>query len=138
MAALCAHLFISGNSKVLSCLPPTEDAFKQHLLRSLSATLVQKRAHIAAPDLPSAIMFGWKMGEKSLEPVTMLLSPLPELAHCLTSCRCVGSKCTRTCSCEKLQVPCSVACKCEGKEDKCIGTAPLRTLVEHESSDESD
>ena len=47
LAALRAHLFMaSERSKDLRCTPPTEDAFKQHLLRCLYATLVQKRAHM--------------------------------------------------------------------------------------------
>lgn len=134
LAALRTHLFIAGgNSKDLRCLPPTEDSFRQHLLRCLYATLVQKRAHVPHPVLPVVTTFGWTM-ETFLQPVPMLLPPFPELTQSLTSCKCVASKCTKNCSCKKSKVPCCVACKCEGKEGKCD-----RTLFSvEESSDDSD
>ena len=134
LAALRTHLFIAGgNSKDLRCLPPTEDSFRQHLLRCLYATLVQKRAHVPHPVLPVVTTFRWTM-ETFLQPVPMLLPPFPELTQSLTSCKCVASKCTKNCSCKKSKVPCCVACKCEGKEGKCD-----RTLFSvEESSDDSD
>ena len=76
-SALRAHLFISGGkSKDLSGLPPTADAFKQHLMRSLLATHTQKHAYVA---VPPATTFGWKMGAMHLEPVSMTVWPLLKL-----------------------------------------------------------
>ena len=78
LAALRAHLFISGgNTKDLRGLPLTADVFKQHLMRSLLATFVQKHAHLAVPTLPPATTFGWKKGATNLEPVIMTVPPFP-------------------------------------------------------------
>ena len=135
LAALRAHLFIaSGNSKDLRCIPPTEDAFKQHLLRCLYATLVQKRAHMPHPVLPQVTSFGWIM-KTHLQPVSMLLPPFPEVTQSLRSCKCVASKCIKNCSCKKSKVPCCVACKCEGKESKCGRTLNLSILAEQDDAE---
>lgn len=138
LAAFRAHLFIAGgNSKDLRSLPPTEDAFKQHLLRCLYATLVQKRAHVQHPTLPAVTSFGWIMGTY-LQPVSMLKPPFPELTQSLASCKCVTSRCIRNCSCKKSKVPCCVACRCEGKEDKCDRTQNLSILAEQDVPSDTD
>ena len=41
LPAFRSHLFLSGAKKDLQSLPPTDDAWKQHLLRSLYATIVK-------------------------------------------------------------------------------------------------
>ena len=72
LAALHARLFISGEkSKDLRGLPLTDNAFKQHLLRSLLAALVQKKAQVAIPMLSLTPAFAWKMGITHLEPISI-------------------------------------------------------------------
>ena len=90
LAELHAHLFISrGKSKDLRGMPPTDDVFKQHLLRSLLATHVQKKVHVTIPVLTPAPTFGWKVDVTHLESISVMFLPFPELTRSLTSCRCV-------------------------------------------------
>ena len=138
LAAFRAHLFIAGgSSKDLRSLPPTEDAFRQHLFRCLYATLVQKRAHLQHPSLPPATSFGWIM-DSYLQPVPMTKPSFPELTQTLASCKCVTSKCTKNCSCKKAKLPCCLACKCEGKEDKCDRTQNSSNVVDQDFSSDSE
>lgn len=52
------------------------------MLRSLFATLVQKRSHAPFPVLPQAVTtFGWQMGLAHFEPVKTVLPPFPELSQ---------------------------------------------------------
>ena len=54
---LRAHLY--GHFKGdLRCLPPTEDALKQHVLRALSQILISKSAHLSQPDIPDPTEYG--------------------------------------------------------------------------------
>ena len=133
LAAFRAHLFIAGgSSKDLRSIPPTEDAFKQHLLRCLYATLVQKRAHVQHPTIPAPTSFGWVM-KAYLKPVLMTKPSFPELTVSLTSCKCITSRCAKNCSCKKSNLSCCLACKCEGKEEKCD-----RTKNQQDVSSDSD
>lgn len=132
---LRAHMFLtSGRTKDLRCLPPTEDCIIQHLKRSLLATLKQKRAHIADPQLPAASAFGWFEEDSVLKPVMMTRPPFPDITQNLTNCKCLASKCSKNCSCRKAGVLCCIACKCEGKTDKCA-RALILTSDEESTTD---
>ena len=47
-------------------LPPTEDAFKQHVLRAQLHTSVWCHSHEANPDLMDPVGHGWSRGEDGL------------------------------------------------------------------------
>ena len=49
-----AHTFLNKNTTVLKMLPPTEDAFLQHLKRAALATVIDKTVHLI--DLPIALL----------------------------------------------------------------------------------
>ena len=131
------HTFSSVSNH--RCFPPTEDAFRLHLLRCLIATLEQKRAHLPDPNLPSATEFGWRQGIGHLEPVPLLEAPFPAITQTVKGCNCIASKCRLRCSCKQNQVACCIACKCEGKREKCDRVGNLETLDDSgDSDDESD
>ena len=121
---LRAHLF--GTTKGdLRCLPPTEDAFLQHILRGLHQIVVNKSAHDPVPEYPIATMFGRKVVDGKLVPI-MLKGAKPTEATHKNYCRCKKSKClTRHCICVKAGVKCVVACMCAADPVNCGRIQPI-------------
>ena len=101
----------------MRALPPTEDAFKQQLLRSLYATLALKQAHLKVPVLPPPTSF--------------------DIVQSLISGNCYNSRCKRYCTCKRAQVPCCLVCKRESKKGKYERVDTLRNLNEN-ALEESD
>ena len=99
ISSLRAHKFLSSKSTVLKLLPPTEDAFIQHLKRASLATIVDKQAHRARPKVPTP------------QP------PWPE--HMSKSLSC---SCNRNCSCARRSISCYIGCNCTGSPGKCSRT----------------
>lgn len=56
LSKLRAFKFLNNKSTLLKLLPPTEDAFQQHLRRAALATLLDKTAHIPKPS-----HFSWRL-----------------------------------------------------------------------------
>ena len=63
--------FLNNKSTLLKLLPPTEDAFIQHVKRAALATLVDKAAHVAKPEVGPVTNYGWSFadGKRKLVPV---------------------------------------------------------------------
>lgn len=124
--------FLTNKTTLLKLLPPTEDAFMQHLKRSALATFIDKTAHIAKPCIPSLDEYGWTVKQAELVPVpvTTALWP-PEMSKSL-SCGC-RKGCSRNCACAKREVPCYLACKCRGSIESCS-----RAQYYHQIEDSSD
>jgi len=132
LTSMRAHMFMRNKTRDLRCLPPTEDAFQMHLLRTLIATIEQKQAHVSEPQIPSPELFGWKKEEGQYTPICMTKSSYPEVANNLSTCNCSKSRCSRNCSCKKLKVSCCTACKCQGKPEKCDRVPNLDILSDDE------
>ena len=131
---LRAHLWSSHEGDLRS-LPPTEDAFRQHVLRALYQLALYKRAHLSEPLLPSPATFGRKVVNGHLVPIMMLSSPKPESIKAL-SCKCKRSKCLKACPCSKASVPCVVSCLCTGASGKCGRVKDKDTVDDFSSEDE--
>jgi hypothetical protein len=129
--ALRAHLFASIKGDMRS-LPPTEDAFRLHLLRSLHQVAVCKRAHLSEPIYPVATYFGRHLVNDKLVATMMLKQPKPTEFKRAKYCRCKKSKCGRGCSCAKANVKCVIACMCAGDPNKC---SRVEMAVEGSDSD---
>lgn len=50
-------------------LPPSEAAFKQHILRASLQVYVWMNSHVAKPPPISPLKFGWAMADGSMKPV---------------------------------------------------------------------
>ena len=59
--------FLNNKSTVLKLLPPPEDAFIQHVKRAALATLVDKVAHVAKPEVGTVTNYGWSFTDGKLE-----------------------------------------------------------------------
>lgn len=96
----------------LSILPPTEDALKEHCLRSYLQTRVWQ-----GDDFRDPMEWGWKKSNNTLTPIMMRNDPIPASLLELISCGCDKSNCSGSrCSCRKVGLKCTVLCKtCSGK-----------------------
>ena len=115
---LRAYKFLNNNNTVLKLLPPTEDAFFQHLKRAGLATIIDKTAHIAKQDLPSPEDYGWTVEGDRFVPTAMTQSAWPQDMDKGISCHCKKG-CVINCTCGKQSVACYIGCKCTGSSAKC-------------------
>jgi hypothetical protein len=96
-------------------LPPTEDAFQQHVLRALYQTAVWRHSHLARPHLWNPVGRGWKLREDgSIEPVMFQKEPAPKEVRDITHMYCKDGKCNDTTKCQCLAVglTCTEFCSC--------------------------
>ena len=127
--ALRAHMFASAKGDMRT-LPPTENAFHFHVLRSLHQMALCKRAQETDPDLPNPLTHGRKLHEGTLVPILMDKEPRPNLTKEKKYCGCSKSRCRRGCICARANVKCVIACRCAGDPRLCWRVS--------EHSDESD
>ena len=80
-------------------LPPSEDTFKQHVLRSSYQTQIWLTAHISKPTVGSPLEHGWKDGKFGLEPILFEGQMSSDFLQDLV-CTCKGrSVCSKGCVC---------------------------------------
>ncbi|KAG1681872.1 CCR4-NOT transcription complex subunit 6 [Nymphon striatum] len=129
---LRAHLFASSKLDLRS-LPPTEDAFHFHVLRSLCQICLYKQASLSNPVLLPPEEYGRIVDGDRLIPV-MKSKPSKPSAAKLKYCKCKKKpNCLRNCPCAKTAVPCIIACACNGDREKCE-----RLLADHYDDDDDD
>ncbi|KAG1655757.1 hypothetical protein GQR58_024336 [Nymphon striatum] len=127
---LRAHLFASRKLDLRS-LPPTEDAFHFHVLRSLCQISLYKQASLSNPVLLPPEEYGRIVDGDRLIPV---MKSKPSSAAKLKYCKCKKKpNCLRNCPCAKAAVPCIIACACNGDREKCG-----RLLTDHYDDDDDD
>ena len=115
--SLRAHLFTS-TKRDLRLLPPTEDAFHQHVLRSLCQFSLYKEAAKSNPCLLSPLKFGRKLDQKGALVPVMMTKESKMAAAKLLFCKCKKG-CLQKCSCAKNGTACIIACSCNGHHLKC-------------------
>ncbi|KAG1695930.1 Glycine receptor subunit alpha-2 [Nymphon striatum] len=129
---LRAHLFASSKLDLRS-LPPTEDAFHFHVLRSLCQICLYKQASLSNPVLLPPEEYGRIVDGDRLIPV-MKSKPSKPSAAKLKYCKCKKKpNCLRNCPCAKAAVPCIIACACNGDREKCGWL-----LTDHYDDDDDD
>ena len=118
LSKLRVFKFLNNKSTLLKILPPTEDAFLQHVRRAALATLIDKRAHIPKPPTVSVEEYGWALMDDNPVPVMSTQLAWPQQMKSAASCKCTKG-CNRNCSCAKNGIPCYVGCRCGGSVDRC-------------------
>jgi len=113
---LRCHLFMTKKGDICS-LPPTEDAFLLHLLRSLHQTTICKRASQPDPELPDPCKFGRSKKNGCLLATRMTKPSKPGIVQ--THCNCKKGKCKGRCLCRMAGLKCTIACKCCGDPQNC-------------------
>ena len=100
-------------------LPPTSDALKWHLLRTLYQVLIWQAADTAYPMLPSPEEYGWyKSPDGVLKPRLMIKPAIPGTCVEIIVCKC-KTPCPSNCSCRKSGQPCIMECECQCREGPC-------------------
>lgn len=119
LSMLRTYKFLNSNSTLLKMLPPTVDTFNQHLYRSALATLIDKSAHLAKPNLPPISQYGWISAEtEPISPVPTTQPAWPVHMKKSISCGCTKG-CKRNCSCGKKNMACYIGCRCRGSAHAC-------------------
>jgi hypothetical protein len=134
LAEVRANKFLNNKSTLLKLLPPTEDAYMQHLKRAALATIIDKRAHVAKPVIPSIEDYGWTVSGDKWTPVTSTTPLWPQKMAQSITCGCTKG-CKGNCSCAKKQVACYIGCKCTGSLEKCSRARYLAQFAEISDSD---
>ena len=123
------HMYASSKSD-LRILPPTDDAFRLHLLRALYQLALYKTACLSELCLPAPTDFGRVLVDGRLCPVLMTIAAKPDLQES-PRCNCKSSRCLKRCSCSGAGVPCCIRCSCMGRQPAC-------GRIDDESSSEDD
>lgn len=108
------YRYASVTDKAASEFPPTEDAFKQHVLRARYQTSVWLQSHVPVPDLISPDGNGWVTKDGKLVPVMFLKDAAPVEVRDLTHLYCTDTDCAvqRKCHCLQNGLPCIEFCSC--------------------------
>lgn len=95
-------------------LPPTDDAFKQHVMRAAFQTAIWKSCDLASPRLPDPIGNGWVEENGLLVPIFYTLPAAPVGVRDLTHLFCKDKLCKsgQKCPCVMASLPCIELCMC--------------------------
>ena len=113
-------------------LPPCEEAFRQHVLRSSFQTKIWMTSCIAKPPIGSPLSHGWKEGKVGLE---FVLFEGPMSSDFLQDliCVCKGrSVCSKECVCFTQNLSCTELCSCQGNEACCNGFTRFQETPDEE------
>ena len=94
-------------------LPPTSEALKQHIFRSVyQASIIWGQSLVAKPVNLSPENWGWKKNsDGKWEILWTELDTVYEMCSELCKCAC-KKECTGRCSCNKSNLKCSSMCLC--------------------------
>lgn len=112
-----AHMYYGG-TKSLEAIPPTDDAFKQHVLRALFQTHIWVSADNPTPRPLDPFKYGWTTVLGKTKPTLMTNNHVPANLNKDKYCKC-KKRCVRNCSCKKFGLQCDIACTCRGHRDTC-------------------
>ena len=117
-----------GNKKSapdLKSLPPTSDAFEEHVHRAHYQAAVWRASMYAEPPTLDPSQYGWSRENVTnvLIPVPLSLdvSPAPLDVLKMIRCGCTSARpcSTNRCSCSAAKLSCSMFCGCRGADDCC-------------------
>ena len=123
-------------------LPPTDDSFKLHVLRTIFQLHTWNTALCPIQENLDPLEYGFSLDTSTnqMHPTLMGQSPAaPELLNDLV-CSCSSGQCHILCCCLENDQPCTKACECEGSilcddaTDMCTNLLTMSVLVE-ESED---
>ena len=117
-------------------LPPTPNAFRQHMLRALVQTYTWRHAHL--PKVPpldvNSGQFGWNKKGDNWIPIPITTEAAPSSIMQLIKCNCHGTCDTRACSCFKETLPCTEMCHVS--DDNCCENIDSNDVAGIDSDEE--
>jgi len=103
-------------SRTLELLPPTLDAFIQHVKRSiLQGVHCWGHCLDKQPPLYSPAQWGWSKDNNSWTPLWGMLPEASKICSELIHCACKKGCTTRRCKCLKANLLCTALCQCDGE-----------------------
>jgi hypothetical protein len=113
---LRVKLALSKDSSLVK-LPPSEAAFRQHILRVAFQVYVWTHANEAKPPPRSPLEYGWRNENKYLMP-KYFEGPMTSDFLQDPVCVCKGkSICSKNCVCVEQNLSCTSICDCQGNEE---------------------
>ena len=129
------YKFLNNRSTMLKLLLPTEHAdvlHLAHLQRAGLATIIDKTAHVAKPQLPPFVNYGWAL----MSPVLSTQPPWLQTITQAVACGCTKG-CNRNCSCARKNVTCYIGCCCQGSDTKCSRVKYTETFDSSDSDSDN-
>ena len=125
----------------LRTLPPTTEAFSQHVQRAHLQAAIWRSTLEADPPIVQHI-YGWTKEDTSNKLVPLPLPPdvtsapdeVLKMIRC--SCRSVQPCATTRCSCSAARLSCSVFCGCHGAENCCNAQTKSSALTREDSDED--
>jgi len=116
-----ARVVLLGKISSREKLPPTSNAFKQHLKRCHYQTAVWRQVRIQKLVLPNPGETDWTLAEDLLVPVVMTPDPIPQACLEMVSYQCTTGCATLRCRCKcrKSHVVCTGLCGCTKTDANC-------------------
>jgi len=128
------YALASTTDKQAAMLPPTEDAFKQHVMRALFQAMIWLQSHVAKPEVKDPVGHGWaRGGDGSLEHKLYEKQCAPLEVRDITHLVCNDKYCkvSGKCPCLQAGLPCIESCACSSTD--CPNSS---TAQQGESDDE--
>jgi len=108
------YVLATTTDKTAAMLPPTEDSFKQHVLRAKYQTRLWCQSHIASQEVVEPVGHGWSACDGGIAPTMFVQAPAPIEVRDLTHLYCTDKDCqnARKCPCRLAGLECIDACSC--------------------------
>ncbi|CAG9760430.1 unnamed protein product [Ceutorhynchus assimilis] len=104
----------STTNRTAAELPPTDDAFKQHLKRCIYQLKIWYSSHQAENHFEDPSRYGWILEENVWVPVLSTQEPVPDNLRKILSIRCSDKICNNSrCICVTQGLKCCTECKCK-------------------------
>ena len=129
------YVLASTTDKSAAELPPTEDAFMQHVMKARYQVAIWCQSHIANPVLWELVGNGCKLLDgEHLEPVQYTKDVAPLEVRDLTHLYCKDHDCRITWKCQCLQtgLKCTEFCACS---EDCCNSVPSEGLDSDDAED---
>lgn len=116
------YVMATTTDKNAAMLPPTEDSFKQHVLRAKFQARLWCESHIAIQETVEPVGHGWSLCAEGITQTMFLQSPAPVEVRDLTHLYCKDKDCRngRKCPCLLAGLECIGACSCTDCENQNI------------------
>jgi len=115
------YILASTTDRSAAQLPPTKDAFEQHVKRARYQVAMWCRSHDPNPEAWNPDDNGWELSEDGhLQPVMYTKESAPKEVRNLTHLYCTDEECTiqNKCQCIQIGLVCTEFCTCFG-HDSC-------------------
>lgn len=111
----CRRILFSQKNRAVENIPPTKEALRQHLKRTVLQSNIWKQCLNKEISTPDVTEWGWKrISESLLEPYWTILPEASSDCLELVSCNC-KTMCIRNCKCARLNLECTSLCRCDAQ-----------------------